>query len=81
MTHISLLQQIDQTLHAKADHTIPIEFFRDLLDEHFSEKEVQRQLDTALEWGRYAEIFDYDSETGRLILADQGTEHPGSAAQ
>jgi NitT/TauT family transport system ATP-binding protein len=74
--HIALFQQIDQTLHAKADHTIPIEFFRDLLDEHFSEKEVQRQLDTALEWGRYAEIFDYDSETGRMILAEHGTEHP-----
>jgi NitT/TauT family transport system ATP-binding protein len=81
MSHIALFQQIDQTLHAKADHTIPIEFFRDLLDEHFSEKEVQRQLDTALEWGRYAEIFDYDSKTGRLILADQGTEHPEVTAQ
>lgn len=81
MSHIALFQQIDQTLHAKADHTIPIEFFRDLLDEHFSEKEVQRQLDTALEWGRYAEIFDYDSETGRLILADQGTEHPEVSTQ
>ncbi len=80
LLHIPLFQQIDQTLHAKADHTIPIEFFRDLLDEHFSDKEVQRQLDTALDWGRYAEIFDYDSETGRLILADQGTEHPGVAA-
>lgn len=81
MSHIALFQQIDQTLHAKADHTIPIEFFRDLLDEHFSDKEVQRQLDTALDWGRYAEIFDYDSETERLILADQGTEHPEVTAQ
>jgi NitT/TauT family transport system ATP-binding protein len=46
--HIPLFQQIDHTLHAKADHSIPIEFFHDLLDEHFSEKEVQRQLETAL---------------------------------
>ncbi len=81
LSHIALFKQIDQTLRAKADHTIPIEFFRDLLDEHFSEKEVQRQLDTAVEWGRYAEIFDYDSETERLILADQGRELPGVTAQ
>lgn len=81
LSHVHLFQQIDHTLHAKIDHTIPIEFFRDLLDEHFSEKEVQRQLDTALEWGRYAEIFDYDSETGRMILAEHGTEHPEVAAE
>jgi NitT/TauT family transport system ATP-binding protein len=76
INHIPLFQQIDRTLHAKADHSMPIEFFHDLLEEHFTEKEVQRQLETALEWGRYAEIFDYDSETGRMILAEHGTEHP-----
>ena len=27
------------------------------------EDEVQRQIETALNWGRYAEIFTYDSET------------------
>jgi NitT/TauT family transport system ATP-binding protein len=41
-----------------------------MLDEHFTEAEVQRQLDTAVNWGRYAEIFDYDSEAGRLVLTD-----------
>jgi len=29
---------------------------------------VQSQIDTALNWGRYAEIFAYDSETDRLML-------------
>ncbi len=76
VAHIPLFRQIDQTLHAKADHSIPLEFFHDLLDEHFSEKEVKRQLATALEWGRYAEIFDYDSESERVVLADHGVEHP-----
>lgn len=80
LRHIPLFQQIDHTLHAKADHSIPVEFFHDLLDEHFSEKEAKRQLATTLEWGRYAEIFDYDSESGRMILAEHGTEHPEVAA-
>jgi NitT/TauT family transport system ATP-binding protein len=73
---IPLFRQIDQTLQAKADHSIPIEFFHDLLDEHFSDKEVKRQLETVLEWGRYGEIFDYDSESGRMRLAEHGSEHP-----
>ena len=47
---------------------MPLEFFRDILDEHFAEDEVQRQLDTALNWGRYADIFAYDAETDRVSL-------------
>jgi hypothetical protein len=31
---------------------------------------VLRQLDTAMNWGRYAEIFDYDRESGRLTQTD-----------
>ena len=58
-----------------------VEFFEDLLDEHFSEKEVQRQLETVLNWGRYAEIFDYDSDTGRMILAVHESEDPGVPSQ
>jgi len=46
------------------------EFFRDILDEHFSEDEMQRQFDTAVNWGRYAEIFDYDRESGRLTQTE-----------
>jgi NitT/TauT family transport system ATP-binding protein len=72
--HVMILQQIASILKAKTDHSIPEEFFHDILDEHFSQDEVQRQLETAMNWGRYAEIFDYDSETGRLILAEPSPE-------
>jgi NitT/TauT family transport system ATP-binding protein len=47
---------------------MPLEFFRDLLEEHFTEDEAQRQIETALHWGRYGEIFTYDSESDRLLL-------------
>jgi NitT/TauT family transport system ATP-binding protein len=66
LAHVPLLQQMASALHAKADGTMPAEFFHDLLDEYFSEAESQRQLDTAIQWGRYAELFEYDSVTGRL---------------
>ena len=39
----------------KPNHTLPDEFFDDLLDEHFSEEEAKAQLETAINWGRYAE--------------------------
>ncbi len=74
LKHIAILQCIDSVLKAKSDHSIPEEFFHDILDEHFSQDEVERQFDTAMNWGRYAEIFDHDPERGRLVLADRGSE-------
>jgi NitT/TauT family transport system ATP-binding protein len=68
LAHVTLLQQMNSALASKSDHTMPLELFRDILEEHFSDAEVQRQLDTALNWGRYGDIFTYDSETDRLLL-------------
>ena len=69
VAHVPLLKQMDSALQSKADGTMPLEFFEDLLDEHFSDDETQRQLETAIQWGRYAELFDYDAVTGRLSRA------------
>jgi NitT/TauT family transport system ATP-binding protein len=68
LSHVTLLQQMNSALASKSDHTMPVEFFRDTLDEHFSDDEVQRQIETALNWGRYGDIFTYDSESDRLVL-------------
>jgi NitT/TauT family transport system ATP-binding protein len=70
LANVPLLRQMEQALKAKSDRTLSDEFFRDLLDEHFSEDEAQRQLETAIQWGRYAEIFDYDASTGKLNLTE-----------
>ncbi len=66
LMHVPLLRQMDSALQSKADGTMPLEFFQDLLDEHFSDDEARRQLETAIQWGRYAELFDFDAVTGRL---------------
>ncbi len=74
LKHVMILQQIDSILHAKTDHSISEEFFYDILDEHFSQDEVERQFETAMNWGRYAEIFDFDREAHRLVLAEPVSE-------
>ena len=68
LTHVTLLQQMNGALASKSDHTMPLELFRDILQEHFSDDDVQRQIDTALNWGRYGDIFTYDSESDRLLI-------------
>jgi len=74
LAHVTILKQIDSILRRKSDHSMSDEFFHDILDEHFAEDEVQRQFDTAMNWGRYAELFDYDRESGRLILTEPSPE-------
>jgi NitT/TauT family transport system ATP-binding protein len=77
IAHVPLIQQIRAALEKKSDHSIPLDFFHDLLDEHFSERETLQQLETAVNWGRYGEIFTYDPETERLRLhQSSGLEHP-----
>jgi NitT/TauT family transport system ATP-binding protein len=68
LAHVPLLQQMNNVLTSKSDHTMPLELFRDILEERFSDDDVERQIDTALNWGRYGDIFTYDSESDRLLL-------------
>src|ERR1700734_4209142 len=75
LEHVSLLQQMHSALHKKSDHTMPLEFFRDLLDERFAQVEVEQQIETALGWGRYAELFTYDAEDDTVHLHQP--EHHG----
>ena len=68
--NVLLLRQIRRALEAKSDHTVPEDFFLDMLDEQFSEEECLRQMETAVAWGRYAELFDFDAGRRRFVLPD-----------
>lgn len=70
LAHVPLLQQMDSALSSKSDHAMPVEFFRDVLDEHFSTEEARRQIETALDWGRYAGIFRYDADDDRIVSVE-----------
>jgi NitT/TauT family transport system ATP-binding protein len=63
-----LVRTITQALAATEDHTLRIGFFLDILRRGFSPDEARSQLDTAIDWGRYAELYDYDSDDEELTL-------------
>ncbi len=69
--HVLLLRQIVRAIEAKSDGTVPEEFFHDMLDEQFTEEETLRQLETAINWGRYAELFDFDASRRRFMRAEK----------
>ncbi len=70
LEHVLLLRQITRALNTKNDHTVPEEFFLDMLDEQFSQDETLKQLETAINWGRYAELFDFDAGRRRFVLPE-----------
>jgi NitT/TauT family transport system ATP-binding protein len=76
---VPLLRQIRRSLEAKANHSLPDEFFRDMLEEHFTADETQRQLETVINWGRYAELFDHDSTTERFYIPEDMYHPPAQA--
>jgi len=66
--HAPLVRTITQALAATTDHTLRTGFFLDLLRRGFSPSEARSQLDTAIDWGRYGELYDYDSDDEELTL-------------
>ncbi len=70
LQHVALVRRIKEDLDRNEDHEINEDQILDRLQESFSEDEARRQLDTAIDWARYAEIFAYDDESGVFYLED-----------
>jgi NitT/TauT family transport system ATP-binding protein len=70
MAHAPFVASMYRTLREKRDGSMRVDFFLDLLDEHYPRQEAERQLMTAVDWGRYAELFEYDASEGRLYLPE-----------
>ncbi|GAA3052986.1 nitrate/sulfonate/bicarbonate ABC transporter ATP-binding protein [Kitasatospora albolonga] len=65
---VPLIRLISASLRQSPDGTLRAGFFRDLLAHHYTREQTDRQLATATDWGRYAELFTYtaDREEYRL---------------
>ena len=65
-----MLVSVLQTLREKRNRAMRADFFVDLLDEYYPHEEAERQFATAVDWGRYAELFEYDASEDRLYLPE-----------
>jgi NitT/TauT family transport system ATP-binding protein len=78
LAHVPIIATVVNTLAAKENKSMRADFFLDLLEEHFSASEAQRQFETAVDWGRYAELFEYDASSQRVWLGDAAGTDAGS---
>ncbi|WP_013322847.1 AAA-associated domain-containing protein [Gloeothece verrucosa] len=70
LNHIRLVQQIYNLCRSKQNQRIPEELMLDLLENHFGTEEAQKQLNTAIDWGRYAELYSYNEPAGEIFLEE-----------
>jgi NitT/TauT family transport system ATP-binding protein len=66
---LPLLAEIRQALDKAEGSRVPREVFLASLRDHFSAREAKRQLQTALDWARYGEVFDFDPDSEEFFLA------------
>ena len=66
--HVPLAAHIRKTLDEQTNHIESEDFFLTMLQEYLTESEAERVLKVAIDWGRYAEIFAYDYDSGNLSL-------------
>ena len=67
-----LVRTIYRALGNSLEGNLPSGFFTDILRTKFGEEEATRQLDVAVNWGRYAELYAYDATRGQIIREDNG---------
>jgi NitT/TauT family transport system ATP-binding protein len=65
---VPLVAHIRKVLDERPGHEAPEGRFLAELEDHLSEEEAQRVLETVINWGRYAELFAYDYDRGTLSL-------------
>lgn len=66
--YVPLARYIYDQLIRHPRHRALEEIFLSLLEDYLTEAEAERVLRTVIEWGRYAELFAYDYNSGVLSL-------------
>jgi NitT/TauT family transport system ATP-binding protein len=70
MQYIPIIKHIADVLRARSSHRVSKKYFLADLEDYFSDEDAERVLRVVIEWGRYAELFAYDDNTGKLSLED-----------
>ncbi|MGB8633128.1 MAG: nitrate/sulfonate/bicarbonate ABC transporter ATP-binding protein [Xanthobacteraceae bacterium] len=68
LAYVPLAAHIRHVLQDRANHTAPKSRFFDELEDHMSPEDVDLTLRAVTAWGRYAEVFAYDDDSGTFSL-------------
>ncbi len=68
LSYVPLAAHIRYILQERANHTAPKSRFFDELEDHMSAEDAELTLRAVIGWGRYAEVFAYDDDSGTFSL-------------
>jgi NitT/TauT family transport system ATP-binding protein len=68
LTYVPLAAHIRHVLSDRANHVAPKSRFFDELEDHMSTEDAEQTLRSVIAWGRYAEAFAYDDDSGMFSL-------------
>jgi len=68
LSSIPLAAHIRHILQERANHAAPKSRFFDELEDHMSTEDAELTLRAVIAWGRYAEAFAYDDDSGTFSL-------------
>jgi len=66
---LPLIAEIARALETAEQGRARRRTFLKQLSQHFSKGEAERQLQTALDWARYGEVFDFDPDAEEFVRA------------
>ena len=73
---VPLVRDIRHLLDVAEDDVLPEEAILARLRRDYSDEEARAQIETAIDWGRYAELFAYDDHSGMLSLENPVAQEP-----
>jgi NitT/TauT family transport system ATP-binding protein len=68
LAYVPLAAHIRRVLQERANHSAPKSRFLDELEDHMSLEDAEHTLRAVIAWGRYAEVFAYDDDSGAFSL-------------
>jgi NitT/TauT family transport system ATP-binding protein len=69
--NVPLVAQIRRVLDERPNHRAAAVRFRDELEDFMSPDYAEETLSTAINWGRYAELYSYDEEADQFFLDEE----------
>jgi NitT/TauT family transport system ATP-binding protein len=71
LANVPLISAIRGVIDQRSNHRASALRFRDELEDYMSPEYAEETLRTAIAWGRYAEVFEYDEEAQQFSLEEE----------
>jgi NitT/TauT family transport system ATP-binding protein len=68
LAYVPLAAHVRRVLQERANHVAPKSRFLDELEDHMSTEDAEATLRAVTAWGRFAEVYAYDDDSGAFSL-------------